>query len=70
MYEAPRIVKFIESENTLVDARDQGKWGRGKRELGFNGDRVSVQEGGKFRRRMMVRVAQQWNVLSATELCS
>jgi len=54
----------------LVDARDQGKWGRGKRELGFNGDRVSVQGGGKFRRRMMVRVAQQWNVLSAIELCS
>ena len=31
---------------------------------------VSVKEGGKFRRWMMVRVAQEWNVLSATELCS
>ena len=32
--------------------------GSGDGELVFNGDRVSVQEGGKFGRLMMVRVAQ------------
>ena len=57
-----RIVNFIEAESTLVDARDRGLWGcgcgEGDGELVFNGDRVSVQEGGKFGRLMMVRVAQ------------
>ena len=58
LYEVPRIVKFIESESAVIDAR--GQWGgvvrrRGgvvrKRdgELVFNGDRVSVWEGEKFR---------------------
>ena len=35
----------------------------------FNGDRVSVSEGGKLRRWIMVRVTQV-KVLSATELYS
>ena len=43
-YEVSEIVKFIESEGTLVDAghwtRGWGRWGDG--ELVFNGDRVSV----------------------------
>ena len=34
--------------------------GTGNVELAFDGDRVSVQEGGKFGRLMMVRVAQQY----------
>ena len=51
LYEVPRIVKFIESESAVVDAR--GQWGGVVRkrdgELVFNGDRVSVWEGEKFR---------------------
>ena len=51
LYKVPRIVKFIETESTLVDAR--GQWGgvvrRRDGELVFNGDRVSVWEGEKFR---------------------
>ena len=43
LYEIPRIVKFMESERTLVDAR---VWGRGMGwadgELVVNGDRVAV----------------------------
>ena len=35
-----------------------GGCGCGEGELVFKGDRVSVQEGGKFGRLMMVRVAQ------------
>ena len=42
-----------------MDARGQGLRGRGNGELVFNGDRVSVQEGEKSGRQMMVRVAQQ-----------
>ena len=52
----PRTVKFIQSENTLVDARG---WWRGRRALAFNGDSISVKEGEKSGRWMMVRVAQQ-----------
>jgi hypothetical protein len=37
----------------------KGGMGRGNEELVFNGDRVSVYEGEKFRRLMMVRVVQQ-----------
>ena len=37
----------------------KGGMGRGNEELVFDGDRVSVYEGDKFRRPMMVRVAQQ-----------
>ena len=48
----PQIVKFIESESTLVGARG---WGVGGAELVFN-DRILVQVGGKFRRWMMVSV--------------
>ena len=58
LYKVPSIVKFIESESTPVDARGQGV-GKGNGELVFNGDRVSVEEGEKFRRWLMVRVAQQ-----------
>jgi len=36
-----------------------GRMERGDGELAFSGDRVSVQEGEKFRRRMMVRVSRQ-----------
>jgi len=43
-----------------------GDWGNG--DLAFKGDRVSVQEGEKFRRWMMGSVAHNANVLSATEL--
>ena len=43
LYKIPRIVKFIESESTLVDARDQG-WGKRHGESVFTGDRVSFQE--------------------------
>ena len=72
MYEVPRIVKFIESESAVVDAR--GQWGRVVRsrngELVFNGDRVSVWEGEKCRRWMMVRIAQQCKCASATEVYS
>ena len=34
----------------------------------FNGDRVSVSEGEKFGRRMMVRIAHDADVLSAAKL--
>ena len=41
MYEVPRIVEFIESESTSIDARGQGVgeggWGRGKGELVLKG---------------------------------
>ena len=58
LYEAPRIVKFIELESPLVDARDE--WvGSGRGELVLNGDRISVEEGEEFGRWTMVRVAQQ-----------
>ena len=43
LYEIPRMVKFMESESTLVDARgrDRGMgWTDG--ELVVNGDRVAV----------------------------
>ena len=36
----------------------------------FNGDKVSVYEGGKFWRWVIVRVAQQYECISATELQS
>ena len=38
------MVKFLESESTRIDARDQGvaKAGRGNEELVFDGNRVSV----------------------------
>ena len=43
MYEVPRIIKFIESESAVIDAR--GQWGgvvrRRDGELMFNGNRVS-----------------------------
>ena len=43
LYEIPRIVKFMESESTLVDARGWG-WGMGwaDGELVVNGDRAAV----------------------------
>ena len=41
LYKVPRRVIFIESESTLVDAKDLGG-GRGNGELEFNGDRVLV----------------------------
>ena len=43
LYGIPRIVKFMESESTLVDARGWGRamgWADG--ELVVNGDRVAV----------------------------
>ena len=42
LYEKPRIVTFIESEHTLVDARgwEVGGLGREEEELVFNGERV------------------------------
>ena len=45
----------------MVDARGQRVEALGRRtgDLVFNGDRVSVYEGEKFRRQMMVRIAQQ-----------
>ena len=42
MYEVPRIAKFIESENTSVDARVWGEVGRGNGELIFKRDGVSL----------------------------
>ena len=44
------IVKFIESESTLVDLPGAGEWegggvGRGNGDLVLNGGRVSVEEG-------------------------
>ena len=55
----PRIVKFIAPESTVVDARGRGlRWEWGVGQLLFNVDRVSVEECGKIRRWMMVRVAQ------------
>ena len=42
--------------------------GSGDDELVFNRDRVSVQEGEKLGRWMMVRVGQHMKVLGATEL--
>ena len=30
LYEVPRIVKFVQSERTLVDARGQQGWGEGE----------------------------------------
>ena len=44
LYEVPGIVKFTESESTLVDARIQGlgRRGVGNENLAFNGDKVSV----------------------------
>lgn len=43
MYEVPRVVRFIESESALVNARSGvcGRW-RGNGESVFNGDIVSV----------------------------
>ena len=43
-YKIPGIVKFVESESTLVDARHwgDGRLKRGNGKLMFNGDRVSV----------------------------
>ena len=51
----PGTVKFAESESTLVDARGRGRGGQGVSVW----DRVSVQEGEKFGRWTMERVAQQ-----------
>ena len=50
----------------MEDARVMKK---GNGELVFNGA-VSVWEGGKFRKWLMVTVAQQVNVLGATEAYS
>ena len=52
----PRIVKCIGSESILVDVRGWGcEEGKGNGELMLNWDRISVQEGEKFRRQIMVR---------------
>ena len=70
LYEARRIVKFLESESTLVDAQGRG-WGwEEDRELVSNGDRVLVYEGGKVGRWMTLRLHRSVNRLSAAELCS
>ena len=61
LYEVPKIVQFIESETLLVDTRVCGVRmgvGRGDGELALKGDRVSVEEGEKFGRCIMVRVVQ------------
>ena len=46
----------MEFLSIFVDAWEQE---RGNGQLMFNGDRDSVQEGEKFRRWMMMRVAEQ-----------
>jgi hypothetical protein len=57
-HEISRIIKFIETENTTVSARN--KKGVGNEKAVFNGCRVSVWDNGKVLR-WLVRVgAQQW----------
>ena len=46
LYEVPRIVKFRESESTLVDGR--GCWEADNGDLVFNGDRVSALQDEKI----------------------
>ena len=63
----PRVVKFIDTENSAAVARGWGRWGDEK--LVFNGCRVSVWEDKKF---LEVDSADSCknnvNVLNATEL--
>ena len=62
----PRIVKFIESESALVDARGQlgdGVLGTGDWELVFYGDRFSVKEGEKLGKWMMLSCTTTYLVL-------
>lgn len=59
----------MNSKSQKVPGRYQ--WGRGgEGNVDLCGDRVSVQEGGKLRRRMVVKVAGNRNVPIATKLYS
>ena len=48
LYEVPKIVKFTESESTLVDTRGGGCCEAENGDLVFNGDRVSALQDEKI----------------------
>ena len=56
LYEVPRVITFLETENRMVVARC---WEMGDGELVFNGYRVSVWEDEKFWSWIVVIVVQQ-----------
>ena len=73
LHEIPRIVKFIVRKYTGRCQRQGWSWGlwpvgSEDDELVFHRDRVSVQEGEKLGRWMMVRVGQHMKVLGVIEL--